>query len=134
MYKGTGLLASQPLNDIPSALCVFNADEGTECIPTVAVAAGPSIYIYRNMRWTQTHSKAIYRRCSDSLSVRYRPFHKFNLPSRPITEREKELWATSDWSNDEAFDAVERVTHLAQALIELRGAGAVQKYIHLDCD
>lgn len=47
VYKGTSLQAEYPLMDQPSALATFYTDLDSPQKPSVAVAAGSHVYIYR---------------------------------------------------------------------------------------
>eukprot|EP00163_Fabomonas_tropica_P008274 TRINITY_DN17889_c0_g2_i1.p1 TRINITY_DN17889_c0_g2~~TRINITY_DN17889_c0_g2_i1.p1 ORF type:complete len:131 (-),score=18.56 TRINITY_DN17889_c0_g2_i1:44-382(-) len=57
--------------DTPAALCAFYMDiGGGPRQPSLAVAAGPHIFIYRNLR----------------------PYYKFVLPNLPIDPKEGAIW------------------------------------------
>lgn len=56
--------------DIPVALCTFYTDTNRPRTPAVAVASGPYVFIYRNLR----------------------PYFKFTLPPVPIDRSEAEVW------------------------------------------
>lgn len=63
------------LVDIPSAATSFYADDQTPRIPALAVAVGPNVFIYRNLR----------------------PYFKFTLPPETVSDVEKTVWyATSN--------------------------------------
>lgn len=47
---GTSLVSEHALLDVPSALATFYTDLNKPQTPSVAVAAGPYIFIYRNLR------------------------------------------------------------------------------------
>ncbi|KDO23995.1 hypothetical protein SPRG_10692 [Saprolegnia parasitica CBS 223.65] len=70
LYKGTTLLSEQAVLGEPVALSVFYSDAARPRTPSIAVASGPSIYIYRNMR----------------------PYYKFTLPSLDVSPDETKLW------------------------------------------
>ena len=70
IYKGTTLLSENILLDAPVALCVFYPQAKTPRVPSVAVAAGAYIFIYRNLR----------------------PYYKFTLPLLPVDPRETAVW------------------------------------------
>lgn len=70
VYKGTGLVSEHALLESPSALACFYSDNAKNATPSVAVAAGPYIYIYRNLR----------------------PYYKFTLPTVDIDPAESEVW------------------------------------------
>src|SRR4051812_2931200 len=50
VYKGTSLASEHALLDVPSALAIFYTDLNKPQTPSVAVAAGSYIFIYRNLR------------------------------------------------------------------------------------
>ncbi len=71
IFRGTSLLSEHALLDVPSALACFYHDLGKPQTPSVAVAAGPYVFIYRNLR----------------------PYYKFTLPPVDIEAVEAEIWA-----------------------------------------
>ena len=70
IYKGTVLLSENVLLDAPVAICSFYPEAKKPALPSVAVAAGPYVFIYRNMR----------------------PYYKFTLPFLPVDSRESSAW------------------------------------------
>eukprot|EP00276_Gloeochaete_wittrockiana_P008473 CAMPEP_0184664068 /NCGR_PEP_ID=MMETSP0308-20130426/51076_1 /TAXON_ID=38269 /ORGANISM="Gloeochaete witrockiana, Strain SAG 46.84" /LENGTH=592 /DNA_ID=CAMNT_0027107225 /DNA_START=108 /DNA_END=1886 /DNA_ORIENTATION=+ len=70
VYRGTALISEHALLDTPCAIATFYSDANVPRIPSVAVAAGPHIFIYRNLR----------------------PYYKFTLPSLEIDRQETEVW------------------------------------------
>jgi len=71
VFRGTGVSSVHPLLDQPVAAAVFYPDAAAPRTPAVAVAAGPVVYIYRNLR----------------------PYLKFTLPQVPLSEAELEAAA-----------------------------------------
>lgn len=71
VYNGTSIQSEHALLDVPSALAVFYTDLNQPQIPSVAVAAGSHIFIYRNLR----------------------PYYKFTLPHLEIDPIETEVWS-----------------------------------------
>ena len=71
VYKGTSLASEHALLDVPSALATFYTDLNKPATPSVAVAAGSYIFIYRNLR----------------------PYYKFTLPPVDIEQVEQDVWA-----------------------------------------
>lgn len=67
---GTGVASVHTLLDAPVALAAFYPDTWTPRIPSVAVAAGSFVFVYRNLR----------------------PYMKFTLPQVPVAPREASLW------------------------------------------
>eukprot|EP00002_Diphylleia_rotans_P010307 TRINITY_DN2075_c0_g1_i3.p1 TRINITY_DN2075_c0_g1~~TRINITY_DN2075_c0_g1_i3.p1 ORF type:complete len:559 (+),score=112.06 TRINITY_DN2075_c0_g1_i3:50-1726(+) len=70
VFRGTSLQSESALMEMPCALCTFYMDNSMPRTPAIAVASGPYIFIYRNMR----------------------PYYKFTLPSLPIDGREEAVW------------------------------------------
>jgi len=70
VWRGTKLVSETPL--VAPATCVelFYTDEATPRIPSLAVACGDSLYIYRNLR----------------------PYYKFTCPPGNADYREVDLW------------------------------------------
>jgi Bardet-Biedl syndrome 1 protein len=69
---GVNLVSEHVILDTPSAICPFYEEQkgpGTR-IPSLAVACGQTIYIYKRLR----------------------PHYKFRLPAAPISEEEAEVW------------------------------------------
>ncbi|KAF4520686.1 hypothetical protein B566_EDAN006362 [Ephemera danica] len=60
-----------PLLDLPVALAAFHMDLTQPRIPAIAVASGPHIYIYKNLR----------------------PYFKFSLPPLEVSAVERDVWA-----------------------------------------
>ncbi len=70
IYKGTALVSEHALLDVPVALCAFYTDTNMPRTPAVAVASGPYVFIYRNLR----------------------PYFKFTLPPLEINAEESRVW------------------------------------------
>ncbi|XP_063058675.1 Bardet-Biedl syndrome 1 protein [Engraulis encrasicolus] len=70
VYRGTGLLSENTLLDLPTGLVAFLMDQHEPPTPAVAVASGPFIYVYKNLR----------------------PYFKFTLPSLEINALEQDVW------------------------------------------
>ena len=60
-----------PLIDLPTGVCTFYMDDTAPKMPAVAVASGPFVYVYKNLR----------------------PYFKFALPTLEVNEAEANLWA-----------------------------------------
>ena len=87
VFKGNGLYTMQPLLETPAGVVTFYPDSNTPRIPSVAVAAGPSIYIYRNLR----------------------PYYKFSLPQMPVNETEAAVWGNLKQKTLPVPDALQRL-------------------------
>uniref|UniRef100_A0A3B3RH88 Bardet-Biedl syndrome 1 n=1 Tax=Paramormyrops kingsleyae TaxID=1676925 RepID=A0A3B3RH88_9TELE len=70
VYKGTSLVSENMLLDLPTGLVSFLMDQHEPRTPAIAVASGPFIYIYKNLR----------------------PYFKFTLPSLEVNPLEQEVW------------------------------------------
>ncbi|KAM4715480.1 BBSome complex member BBS1 [Anableps anableps] len=70
VYRGTVLISENTLLDLPAGLVAFFMDLHEPRIPAVAVASGPCIYVYKNLR----------------------PYFKFTLPSLDINPLEQDVW------------------------------------------
>ena len=64
------MVLEQALLDVPCAMESFYADTQHPKVPTLAVAVGANVFIYRNMR----------------------PYFKFTLPPEIVGDVEKAMW------------------------------------------
>ena len=94
IYKGTTLVSENVLLDAPVSICVFYPDANKPRMPSVAVAAGAFVFIYRNLR----------------------PYYKFSLPMLTVDAKESELWS-------ELGEGRISVDEAKQALAGLRDSG-----------
>ena len=98
VYKGTVLLSENVLLDAPVAICAFYPEAKKPNLPSVAVAAGPFVFIYRNMR----------------------PYYKFTLPYLAVDKRESAAWAAQE-ANTDSDNGTDQ---LRDVLVAARDAGA----------
>ncbi|KAF7649826.1 hypothetical protein LDENG_00135430 [Lucifuga dentata] len=70
VYRGTALTSESTLLDLPAGLVAFLMDLHEPRIPAIAVASGPCIYVYKNLR----------------------PYFKFTLPGLEVNALEQEVW------------------------------------------
>uniref|UniRef100_UPI003AAC6C9F Bardet-Biedl syndrome 1 protein n=1 Tax=Centroberyx gerrardi TaxID=166262 RepID=UPI003AAC6C9F len=70
VYRGTSLVSDSTLLDLPTGLVAFLMDLHEPRIPAVAVASGPFIYVYKNLR----------------------PYFKFTLPGLEVNSLEQDAW------------------------------------------
>ncbi|XP_032090335.1 Bardet-Biedl syndrome 1 protein isoform X2 [Thamnophis elegans] len=70
VYQGTTLLSENTLPDLPTSVVSFLTELHEPRIPALAVASGPCIYVYKNMR----------------------PYFKFTLPPMEPNPMEKVVW------------------------------------------
>lgn len=67
VYRGTALSSESALLDLPTGLVSFFMDLHEPRVPAVAVASGPCVYIYKNLR----------------------PYFKFTLPGLDVNSLEQ---------------------------------------------
>ncbi|KAL3993974.1 Ciliary BBSome complex subunit 1 family protein [Acanthocheilonema viteae] len=70
VFRGIQLIGENVLSDLPSAIVSFNNENVQPNLSSLAVACGPSILIYKNLK----------------------PFYKFTPPSLEINDDEAEAW------------------------------------------
>uniref|UniRef100_A0A670Z2C4 Bardet-Biedl syndrome 1 n=1 Tax=Pseudonaja textilis TaxID=8673 RepID=A0A670Z2C4_PSETE len=70
VYQGTTLLSENTLPDLPTSVVSFLMELHEPCMPALAVASGPYIYVYKNLR----------------------PYFKFTLPLMEPNPMEKVVW------------------------------------------
>jgi hypothetical protein len=71
VWKGTTLQSEHNLLEPAVAIVPFYSDLSTPRLPALAVAAGPFVFIYRNLR----------------------PYYKFTIPPVDINPQEADVWA-----------------------------------------
>ena len=71
VFKGTNLMVESSIIDLPTGLVTFYMDTNEPRTPAVAVASGPYIYVYKNLR----------------------PYFKFTLPPLEVNSVEQDLWS-----------------------------------------
>eukprot|EP00735_Rhodelphis_limneticus_P001522 TRINITY_DN12154_c0_g1::TRINITY_DN12154_c0_g1_i1::g.26505::m.26505 TRINITY_DN12154_c0_g1::TRINITY_DN12154_c0_g1_i1::g.26505 ORF type:complete len:585 (-),score=107.23,sp/Q3V3N7/BBS1_MOUSE/40.00/1e-141,BBS1/PF14779.1/2.4e-77,BBS2_Mid/PF14783.1/4,BBS2_Mid/PF14783.1/91,BBS2_Mid/PF14783.1/2.8e+02,BBS2_Mid/PF14783.1/3.9,PHTB1_N/PF14727.1/1.2e+03,PHTB1_N/PF14727.1/1.6e+02,PHTB1_N/PF14727.1/3.2 TRINITY_DN12154_c0_g1_i1:527-2281(-) len=87
IYKGKYLTQEHALLDIPCALCSWYCDTSQPREPLVAVAAGPHIFIYRNLN----------------------PYYKFTLPPMDVEQIEREVWEDLKQGRLDHFQAKDKL-------------------------
>ncbi|KAK3092485.1 hypothetical protein FSP39_003456 [Pinctada imbricata] len=70
VYKGTNLMSENTIIDLPTGVETFYMDTHEPRTPAIAVASGPYIYVYKNLR----------------------PYFKFTLPTLEVNPVEADLW------------------------------------------
>jgi len=93
VFKGTSLVTESNIIDLPTAVCTFHMDANDPRTPAVAVASGPYIFIYKNLR----------------------PYFKFTLPPLDVNPIEADLW---NQTKDNKID----INSLREMLLSLRDA------------
>lgn len=103
VWSGTTLVSEHNLLEVPVALCPFYSETQVPRTPSLAVAAGTHVYIYRNLR----------------------PYYKFTVPNLEVDGKEIEVWESvrdNKLSVGDAFDE----------LANMRDAGTVLTSRSLD--
>ena len=104
VYKNTQMISDHALLDVPVAIACYYPDTVSPRIPSIGVAAGPHIFIYRNLR----------------------PHYKFTVPSVPVDQPELDVWeALKAEPQPNIEDAVAK-------LAELRDSGSTLTSRSLD--
>mmetsp|Transcript_7059 Transcript_7059/g.25118 ORF Transcript_7059/g.25118 Transcript_7059/m.25118 type:complete len:582 (-) Transcript_7059:34-1779(-) len=103
VYSGTSVASEHTLLDLPVALCSFYTDLSAPRMPALAVASGPYVFIYRNLR----------------------PYFKFTLPELEVDSQERDTWADLNSGKIDADGA-------AEALAALRDSGVALTSASLD--
>uniref|UniRef100_A0A8C2XJ10 Bardet-Biedl syndrome 1 n=1 Tax=Cyclopterus lumpus TaxID=8103 RepID=A0A8C2XJ10_CYCLU len=90
VYRGTALMSESTLLDLPAGLVAFFMDLHEPRIPAVAVASGPCVYVYKNLR----------------------PYFKFTLPGLEVNSLEQMLLPAAPTMMDVTgqFDVEFRIT------------------------
>ncbi|XP_036909195.1 Bardet-Biedl syndrome 1 protein isoform X1 [Sturnira hondurensis] len=70
VLKGPKVLTESPLPALPAAAATFLMDQHEPRTPALALASGPCVYVYKNLR----------------------PYFKFTLPHLPLNPLEQDLW------------------------------------------
>nr|XP_019593400.1 PREDICTED: Bardet-Biedl syndrome 1 protein isoform X3 [Rhinolophus sinicus] len=70
VLKGPTVLTESPLPALPAAAATFLMDQHEPRTPALALASGPCVYVYKNLR----------------------PYFKFSLPHLPPNPLEQDLW------------------------------------------
>lgn len=70
VLKGPTVLTESPLPALPAAAATFLMDQHEPRAPALALASGPCVYVYKNLR----------------------PYFKFTLPQLPPNPVEQDLW------------------------------------------
>uniref|UniRef100_W5LLH1 BBSome complex member BBS1 n=1 Tax=Astyanax mexicanus TaxID=7994 RepID=W5LLH1_ASTMX len=98
VYRGTGLLSENTLLDLPTGLVSFLMDQHEPRTPAIAVASGPFIYIYKNLR----------------------PYFKFTLPTLEVNPLEQDVWSQAREVRKAIFSYIFSLTFLVLPYIIFR--------------
>lgn len=122
IYTGTTLLSENVLLDAPVSICTFYPDAKPPRTPLVAVAAGPFVFIYKNLR----------------------PWYKFSLPPLVISDKEQAAWAKQREGGVNAAqlheeltaarDAGAQLTSASQEVLQTDDADAAAVFISEQCE
>ncbi|XP_022090954.1 Bardet-Biedl syndrome 1 protein-like isoform X2 [Acanthaster planci] len=94
VYKGTSLMSENAIIELPTGVSTFFMDTNEPRVPAIAVASGPYLYVYKNLR----------------------PYFKFTLPPLDVNPVEQDLW------NQAKEDKID-VTVLREMLDSIRREG-----------
>lgn len=97
VWRGTQKVSDHQLLDEPVAITSFISEQTAQRLPSLAVAAGSHIYIYRNLR----------------------PYYKFTLPPEDVNTEEQDIWAKTMGGEMVVGDAVDTLTRLQDAGVVL---------------
>jgi hypothetical protein len=70
VLKGPTVLTESPLPALPASAATFLMDQHEPRTPALALASGPCVYVYKNLR----------------------PYFKFSLPQLPPNPLEQDVW------------------------------------------
>jgi len=93
VWKGTTLVSEHNLLEVPVALCPFYSETATPRTPSIAVAAGTHVYIYRNLR----------------------PYYKFTVPNLDVDPKEMEVWEAVRDNKMSVADAFDELANIRDA-------------------
>eukprot|EP01038_Epipyxis_sp_PR26KG_P009508 gene9508-12808_t len=96
VYKGTSLVVEYAILDTPISMCITYTENSTPRIPSVAVAAGSHVFIYRQLR----------------------PYRKWSCPPVEISQTEIDIW------NDLKSDSINPIAAV-KLLVEARDGGTI---------
>ncbi|XP_071794355.1 BBSome complex member BBS1-like [Asterias amurensis] len=94
VYKGTSIMSENTIIELPTGVSTFFMDTNEPRVPAIAVASGPYLYVYKNLR----------------------PYFKFTLPPLDVNPVEQDLW------NQAKEDKID-VTVLREMLDSIRREG-----------
>ena len=98
VWNGTSLTSEHDLLEPPVAVCTFYpAEPKSPKRPSLAIAAGTHVYIYRNLR----------------------PYYKFTLPALTVDEQEIEVWKMVRDGQIGANEAFDELANLRDAGVSL---------------
>lgn len=96
VFKGTSLLTESSIIDLPTSVATFHMDLNEPRTPAIAVASGPYVYIYKNLR----------------------PYFKFSLPLGEVNPLESDVW---NQAKDDLID-VATMREMLESVKEESGA------------
>lgn len=118
VYKNTTLMSEHTIIDLPTGVVTFYMDILEPRTPAIAVASGPYIYVYKNLR----------------------PYFKFTLPPLNIHPLEEDLWNQAKDDQVNVYSMREMLENLRQEgcsltvrslrLLQLE-AGHVENFVNL---
>lgn len=106
VLKGT-VLRESPLPALPAAAVTFLMESHEPQTPAVAVASGPCVYMYKNLK----------------------PYFKFSLPPLPVNPLEQDLWNQAKEVSDLGDESKKAEVATAGGPHSLPGSGAHRLYL-----
>lgn len=97
VYKGTQIAWESQLMDMPVAVEVFYSEQGKPAVPSLAVASGANLFIYKNAK----------------------PYFKFTLPNIDLSPDETSLWEALKTDSVSPIDALRTLSMLRERDIVL---------------
>lgn len=97
VYRNTALLSETALLEEPTAVAHFYASTSEPRVPSLAVAAGPHVYVYRSLR----------------------PYFKLTLPATEVAPAEQSVWERLRSGACDAAAAWGEIAELAGARVRL---------------
>ena len=102
VYRGTTLVSEHALLDQPVALCITYSENTVPRIPSIAVAAGSHVFIYRQLR----------------------PYRKWSCPKVDILAEELQIWNDLFNNNINISGGIKRLTEIRDRGMRLSSRSA----------
>jgi Bardet-Biedl syndrome 1 protein len=93
VYRGTSVMGETVVLDVPVAMCIIYSENTAPRIPTIAVAAGSHIFMYRQLR----------------------PYKKWMCPPIELSSNEHDIWNRLKDGSLMPPDGVKHLTELREA-------------------
>uniref|UniRef100_A0A670YY80 Bardet-Biedl syndrome 1 n=1 Tax=Pseudonaja textilis TaxID=8673 RepID=A0A670YY80_PSETE len=110
VYQGTTLLSENTLPDLPTSVVSFLMELHEPCMPALAVASGPYIYVYKNLR----------------------PYFKFTLPLMEPNPMEKVVWDQAKEDKVDLLSMKEMLEAIRTTYISLTIFSLLHRFLTLE--